>query len=73
MTTDCECIVIGAGVVGLVIAVKLAQAGRDVLIVEQESTATAPVFLSSKISYNAMTGTDFGHRCSLTAHNYRCN
>lgn len=35
--TDCECIVIGAGVVGLAIAAKLAQEGRDVLILESES------------------------------------
>lgn len=38
MATDCECIVIGAGVVGLAIAAKLSESGRDVLILEQESS-----------------------------------
>ena len=38
MMADCECVVIGAGVVGLAIAAKLAQSGRDVLILEQESS-----------------------------------
>ena len=38
MTTDCECVVIGAGVVGLAIAARLAQAGREVLILERESS-----------------------------------
>ncbi|MFK7854533.1 MAG: NAD(P)/FAD-dependent oxidoreductase [Granulosicoccus sp.] len=37
MSTDCECIVIGAGVVGLAIAARLAQAGREVLILEREA------------------------------------
>ena len=37
MSTDCECIVIGAGVVGLAIAAELAAAGRDVLVLERES------------------------------------
>ncbi|ASJ71475.1 NAD(P)/FAD-dependent oxidoreductase [Granulosicoccus antarcticus] len=37
MDTDCECIVIGAGVVGLAIAAKLAAAGRDVLVLEGEA------------------------------------
>ncbi|MCB1507020.1 MAG: NAD(P)/FAD-dependent oxidoreductase [Hyphomicrobiaceae bacterium] len=35
MTTDVDCIVIGAGVVGLAIARELAAAGRDVLVLEQ--------------------------------------
>lgn len=35
MTLDVETVVIGAGVVGLAIARSLAQAGRDVLVVEQ--------------------------------------
>lgn len=38
MTTDCECIVIGAGVVGLAIAAKLAQSGREVVILEREAS-----------------------------------
>lgn len=38
MTTDCECVVIGAGVVGLAIAARLAQAGREVLILEREAS-----------------------------------
>lgn len=37
MSTDCECIVIGAGVVGLAIAAELAGAGHDVLLLERES------------------------------------
>ncbi len=37
MTTDCECIVIGAGVVGLAIAAELATAGHDVLLLEREA------------------------------------
>ncbi len=37
MSTDCECIVIGAGVVGLAIAAELAAAGRDVLVLEREA------------------------------------
>ncbi|MFK8075965.1 MAG: NAD(P)/FAD-dependent oxidoreductase [Granulosicoccus sp.] len=37
MSADCECIVIGAGVVGLAIAASLAQSGRDVLILERQS------------------------------------
>lgn len=37
MTTDCEFIVIGAGVVGLAIAARLSRAGRDVLILEKEA------------------------------------
>lgn len=38
MSTDCECIVIGAGVVGLAIAAKLAQSGLDVVILEREAS-----------------------------------
>lgn len=38
MTTDCECIVIGAGVAGLAIAARLAAEGRDVLILEREAS-----------------------------------
>lgn len=38
MTTDCECIVIGAGVVGLAIAAKLAQSGVDVVILDREAS-----------------------------------
>ena len=37
MTTDCECVVVGAGVVGLAIAARLAQAGREVVILEREA------------------------------------
>jgi L-2-hydroxyglutarate oxidase LhgO len=37
VATDCECIVIGAGVIGLSIAAKLAATGREVLILESES------------------------------------
>lgn len=37
MNTDCECIVVGAGVVGLAIAAQLARGGRDVLILEKEA------------------------------------
>ena len=37
MTTDCECIVIGAGVIGLAIAAELAATGHDVLILEREA------------------------------------
>lgn len=36
MTIDIECIVVGAGVVGLAIARELAQAGKDVLVLEAE-------------------------------------
>jgi len=36
--TDCECIVIGAGAVGLAIAAKLANQGRDVLVLEAEKS-----------------------------------
>lgn len=36
--TDCECIVIGAGAVGLAIAAKLASVGRDVLVLEAEKS-----------------------------------
>ena len=35
MTDKVECIVIGAGVVGLAIARKLAMAGREVIVVEE--------------------------------------
>jgi len=35
MTADIECIVIGAGVVGLAVARELAQAGREVLVAER--------------------------------------
>jgi len=38
MTTDCECIVIGSGVVGLAIAANLAQSGQDVIILESEAS-----------------------------------
>lgn len=38
MSTDCECVVVGAGVVGLAIAAKLAEAGRDVLLLEREAS-----------------------------------
>jgi len=37
MEVDCECVVIGAGVVGLAIAAKLAQLGREVIILEGEA------------------------------------
>jgi len=37
MQADCECVVIGAGVVGLAIAAKLAQQGREVIILESEA------------------------------------
>lgn len=37
MSTDCECIVIGAGVVGLAIAAELAAAGKEVLVLEREA------------------------------------
>lgn len=37
MTADIECIVIGAGVIGLAIARQLAQSGREVLLVEAGS------------------------------------
>lgn len=38
MGTDCECIVIGAGVVGLAIAATLAKSGREVVILEREGS-----------------------------------
>ncbi len=38
MSTDCECVVIGAGVVGLAIAAELAKSGREVLILEREAS-----------------------------------
>ncbi len=38
MTTDCECIVIGAGVVGLAIAANLAQSGLEVVILDREAS-----------------------------------
>lgn len=34
---DCECVVIGAGVVGLAVAARLAEAGLEVLLLERES------------------------------------
>jgi len=37
ITPDFDCVVLGAGVVGLAIARRFALAGRDVLVVEQES------------------------------------
>src|SRR5699024_6097790 len=37
ITTDLDCVVLGAGVVGLAIARRLALAGREVLVVEQEN------------------------------------
>ena len=37
MGVDCDCAVIGAGVVGLAIAAKLAQLGREVIILEREA------------------------------------
>jgi L-2-hydroxyglutarate oxidase LhgO len=36
--TDCECIVIGAGVVGLAIAANLAQSGLEVVILDREAS-----------------------------------
>ena len=36
MSVDCECVVIGAGVVGLAIAAKLSQSGHEVVILEAE-------------------------------------
>jgi L-2-hydroxyglutarate oxidase LhgO len=38
MTTDCECIVIGAGVVGLAIAARLAQSGLEVVVLDREAS-----------------------------------
>lgn len=38
MSTDCECVVIGAGVVGLAVAAELAKSGREVLILEREAS-----------------------------------
>ncbi len=37
MTTDLDCVVIGAGVVGLAVARALAQAGYDTLVLERET------------------------------------
>lgn len=37
MSVDCECVVIGAGVVGLAVAASLAQQGREVIILESEA------------------------------------
>ena len=37
MSADCECIVIGAGVVGLGVAARLARAGMEVIILETEA------------------------------------
>ncbi|MFK7859897.1 MAG: NAD(P)/FAD-dependent oxidoreductase [Granulosicoccus sp.] len=37
MSVECECVVIGAGVVGLAIAARLAEQGREVVIVEAEA------------------------------------
>ncbi len=38
MGIDCECVVIGAGVVGLAVAAELAQRGREVLVLEAEDS-----------------------------------
>lgn len=38
MSVDCECVVIGAGVVGLAIAAELAQQGREVLLLDAEDS-----------------------------------
>ena len=37
MTDKVECVVIGAGVVGLAVAAQLAAAGREVIVLEQHS------------------------------------
>jgi len=37
MTSDCETVVIGAGVVGLAIAAELARSGQEVLVLEREA------------------------------------
>lgn len=37
MSADCECVVVGGGVIGLAIARRLAAAGREVLILEREA------------------------------------
>ena len=50
MATEVECIVVGAGVVGLAIARALAQAGREVLILESaENVGTATSARSSEV------------------------
>ena len=38
MTESVDCIVVGAGVVGLAVARRLAFAGRDVIVLETEDT-----------------------------------
>ncbi len=38
MSVDCECVVVGAGVVGLAIAAELAQQGREVLVLDAEDS-----------------------------------
>ncbi len=38
MSTDYECVIVGAGVVGLAIAAELAKSGREVLILEREAS-----------------------------------
>jgi len=43
-----DCIVIGAGVVGLAVAAKLAESGREVVVIEQHKAIGAEV--SSRIS-----------------------
>lgn len=50
MSTDIDCIVLGAGVVGLAVARELAMAGREVLIVDQaESIGTATSSRNSEV------------------------
>ena len=38
MTESVDCIVIGAGVVGLAVARRLAMAGKEVIVLESEDT-----------------------------------
>ena len=50
MATDVECIVVGAGVVGLAVARALAQAGREVLVLESaDNVGTATSARSSEV------------------------
>lgn len=50
MSVDVECVVIGAGVVGLAIAAKLAQLGKEVLILDaQSSFGTVTSALNSEV------------------------
>ena len=54
MTDKVECVVIGAGVVGLAVAAQLAAAGREVIVLEQHSAIGTET--SSRNSKSFMRG-----------------